>query len=105
MTVEKGRRCRFFFVLLHRETIYVEMSLRRYIALIVCLLVLSSAEAQTVGKPVLSLVGEGDSLFHLRFEAQDCQPQVDTHSVQGYSRLEWAGMTFGKTEGNGGGEG
>lgn len=95
MTVEKGRRCRFFFVLLHRETIYVEMILRRYIALIVCLLTLSSAGAQTVGKPVLSLVGEGDSLYHLRFEAQDCLPQVDTHSVQGYSRLEWAGMTFG----------
>ena len=95
MTVEKGRRCRFFFVLLHRETIYAEMILRRYIALIVCLLMLSSAGAQTVGKPMLSLVGEGDSLYHLRFEAGEHPLRVDTQSVQGFSRLEWEGMTFG----------
>ena len=71
------------------------MNIRRYIALIICLLVLPVAGAQPVGRPMLSLVGEGDSLLRIRFEAQDCPPQVDTHSIRGYSRLDWEGMAFG----------
>ena len=71
------------------------MRVGRYIVLSLCLLMSLSALSQEAGKPLLSLVREGDSVLRLRFEAGEHPLQVDTHSVQGFIRLEWEGMAFG----------
>ena len=51
--------------------------------------------SQELGKVMLSLVCENDSTLRLHFESRGEQLLVDTHSVQGFSRLEWEEMTFG----------
>ncbi|MBQ8703141.1 MAG: T9SS type A sorting domain-containing protein [Bacteroidales bacterium] len=56
---------------------------------------LSAASAQPVGKPMLSLVGEGDSLFRLRFEVQGSMPRVDSNASRAFCRLGWEGMAIG----------
>lgn len=71
------------------------MSLKRYIALVACLLASFAVLAQGQEKQSLSLEREGDNAVRLRFEGDKGHLSVDSTSVEGFSLLRCEGMSFG----------
>ena len=71
------------------------MSLKRYIALVACLLASLAVLAQGQEKQSLSLEREGDNAVRLRFEGDKGHLSVDSTSVEGFSLLRCEGMSFG----------